>query len=119
MAGPQKKDSLVAHLGVVASAGANQATAAIIPYSSAVGLTHGNPMMVEITGTLFANIPLGGQVGDEILIYSKAGATPSINCAVGDSFLGTAPVVMSANSMISVQCIERTAAGVCTWMRES
>jgi hypothetical protein len=113
-----KKDSAIAHMGIFASAGAAQASASILPYVSAVGFARANPMMIEVTGVAFVNLPPQGQIGDEYLIYTRAGATPTVNVSTTDTLLGAA-VVMAANTMISMQCIDLNATtGVRTWIRE-
>jgi hypothetical protein len=113
-----KKDRGVSQIGAIASAGANQGTAAAIPYPTSVGLARSQDILCEITGTAFANLPSGANVavGDMIVVYTKAGATPTINCAVGDTLVGGAQVY-AANSSHSFRVVE-LAAGVATWIVE-
>lgn len=114
-----KKDRGVGHMGAIASAGANQATAAAIAPPTSIGLAKAQDILCEITGVLFANLPVGASVaiGDNIIAYTKAGATPTINCAVGDTLIGGA-VVYAANTSHTFRVVELTAALVATWIIE-
>lgn len=116
-AGFFKKDRGVTHLGAVASAGAAQASAAAIPFPT-TQFSRSQDVLVEITGVAFANLPAGTgmAVGDLIIAYTKAGATPTLNSAVADTLVGGA-VVYAANTSHSFRLIE-LAAGVATWILE-
>jgi hypothetical protein len=118
-AGSFKKDRGVSHLGTIASAGAAQASAAPITPPTAAGLAKSQDVLVEITGSAFANLPVGGscQVGDMLIVYTKTGITPTINCAVGDTLLGGAVVYAAGPLSHTFRVIEVTA-GVATWIVE-
>jgi len=115
-----KKDHGVGHIGTLASAGANQATAAVIPPPTSIGLARGHDALCEVTGSAFVNLPPGTsvQVGDLVICYTKTGVTPTINSAVGDTLLGGAVAYGAGPVSHTFRAIEVTAAGVATWILE-
>lgn len=121
MAGTQffKKDRGVSHVGTLATAGAGQSTATAIPPPTSIGLSRAQDTLCELTGSLFANLPVGGsvQVGDNIVIYTKTAVTPTVNAAVGDTLLGGAVVYGAGPISHTFRAIE-VAAGVATWILE-
>ena len=114
----RKRDG-VTHLGPIASAGANQATAfqMVSPRSQGSGLAQTQDVLGEITGNAFVNLPTGPgvAVGDLYILYTKA-FTPTVNSAVADSLIGGAQVYV-ANINHSFRCVENNA-GVFVWMVE-